>query len=241
MSPDMLDAVLRALLLDFNGVLVDDEPIHCELFRQVLAEEGVEITDEDYTENYLGVDDRHGLAHALETAGRADVAALLPRLVARKAAYYQARIRSGGYPFFAGARELVEAAAQEETMLGVVSGALRAEVEGALAQLGSRERFKVVVTAEDVERSKPAPDGYLRALALLNSRPPLPQRLLHPHEVLAIEDSPPGIEAASAAGMPVLGVAHTHPEAALASADHVVPALAGVDLASIRRLFADFA
>ena len=114
-------------------------------------------------------------------------------------------------------------------------------VEGALSQLGSRERFKAVVTAEDVERSKPAPDGYLRALALLNSRPPLPQRLLHPHEVLAIEDSPPGIESASEAGLPVLGVAHTRPEAALASADHVVSSLAEVDLASIRRLFAEFA
>ena len=86
-------------------------------------------------------------------------------------------------------------------MLGIVSGALRDEVEGALRQSGLRNLFKVLITAEDVAEGKPDPEGYLRALEALNSTPPLPERLIHPHEVLAVEDSPAGLSAAADIGL----------------------------------------
>ena len=106
--------------------------------------------------------------------------------------------------------------------LGIVSGALRDEVEGALRQEGLRDCFKVLVTADDVASSKPDPEGYRRGIAELNSAPPLPERLLHPHEIVAIEDTAAGIEAARAAGLRVLAVAHTYPAADLAAAERVV-------------------
>src|SRR4029078_8030607 len=115
------------------------------------------------------------------------------RLVTRKASYYRERIRRGGYPFFPGALELVRALAAERRMLGVVSGALLEEVEGALRQAAVLDFFKVLVTAEDVTEGKPHPEGYLKALESLNSQPPLPERLLHPHEVMGIEESPAGL------------------------------------------------
>ena len=234
----MMSGVLRAILFDFNGVLVDDEPIHFELFRRVLAEEGLELTAEDYYAKYLGFDDRGCFKAAFAAASREITPASLARLIARKAACYQQWIREQGFPFYEGAAELIAAAIADGLTLGGVSGALREEVEGALEQLAVREHFKVLVAAEDVAESKPDPESYRRDLELLNALPPLPQRLLHPHEVLVIEDSPAGLASAAANGLVTLGVAHTYPAEVLDQADHVVPTLADVTLAQIRELVA---
>lgn len=230
------DEVLRAILFDFNGVLVDDEPIHFEMFRKVLAEEGLDLTAEDYYARYLGFDDSGCFRAVFRAAGQEVGPEDLSRLIARKAAYYQLRIRQQGYPFFPGARELVDAAAAAELMLGIVSGALRDEVEGALEQIGLRGSFKAVVTADDVENGKPDPESYRRALELLNALPPLPPRLFHPHEVLAIEDSPAGLASAAANGLVTLGVAQTYSADELDQADHVVASLAEVTLPRLREM-----
>jgi beta-phosphoglucomutase-like phosphatase (HAD superfamily) len=124
-------------------------------------------------------------------------------------------------------------------MLGVVSGALHEEVEGALRQEGVLDRFKVLVTAEDVAEGKPDPEGYRQALEALNTLPPRPERLVHPHEVLAIEDSPAGLAAAAGAGLLTLGVAHTYPAAHLAAADAVVERIGDVALPELERRFAE--
>jgi HAD superfamily hydrolase (TIGR01509 family) len=231
--------VLRALLFDFNGVLVDDEPLHLEMFERVLAEEGVTLTREDYYARYLGLDDRGCFAAVLAAAGEPAPLPRLMRLTARKASYYQERIREQGYPFFPGALDLVRGAAAEGRMLGVVSGALREEVFGALRQEGVLALFKTLVTAEDVAEGKPDPEGYRRALLALNTLPPLPERLVHPHEVLAIEDSPAGLDAAAGAGLLTLGLAHTYPLARLAQADAVAERIGNLALAGLERRFAE--
>jgi HAD superfamily hydrolase (TIGR01509 family) len=229
-------AVIRAVLFDFNGVLVDDEPIHLEAFQRVLAEEGVSLTAEDYYGKYLGHDDRSCFAAILSAAP----VPRLMRLIARKSSYYQERIRERGYPLFPGAVELVRELAAAGRMLGIVSGALRDEVEGALRQSGLRNVFKTVITAEDVTEGKPDPEGYLRALEALNSVPPLPERLIHPHEVLAVEDSPAGLAAASEVGLVTLGIAQSYPAARLQGADAVAASLRGMTLAGLETLLSRF-
>jgi beta-phosphoglucomutase len=228
--------VIRAILFDFNGILVDDEPIHLEMFQRVLGEEGIVLTAEDYYRDYLGLDDRGCFAAVLQKTGEAPTVPRLMRLIARKASYYQERMRHSGYPFFPGAAELVAELAAAGRMLGIVSGALSEEVESALRQAGLRERFKILVTAEDVTEGKPDPEGYRRALEGLNSLPPLPERLLHPHEVLAIEDSPAGLAAAGDLGLATLAVAHTYPPHRLTMADAVAESLEGMTLARLERL-----
>lgn len=227
--------MLRALIFDFNGVIVDDEPLHFALFQEVLAEEGLALSEDDYYTHYLGFDDRGCFTAVLERAGRTPTTGLVSRLITRKAAYYQTRVRSQGFPIFPGAAALISAAHDEGLALGLVSGALRDEVEGALLQIGLRRTFKALVTAEDVQHSKPHPEGYERILALLNSQPPLPSRLLHPHEVVALEDAPAGIEAARGAGLATIGIAHTYPRSELAAADRCVDRIADLDLDTVRR------
>src|SRR4051794_32846939 len=80
--------MIQAVIFDFNGVLVDDEVVHFELFREVLAQEGVAITDRDYHERYLGYDDRGCFAAALGDAGQAFDRDRLDALIARKALRY---------------------------------------------------------------------------------------------------------------------------------------------------------
>ena len=232
-------SVLRAILFDFNGVLVDDEPIHLEMFQRVLADEGISLTAEDYYRDYLGMDDRGCFAAVLQRAGEAATVPRLMRLIARKASYYQDRMRERGYPFFPGAAELVAELASKGRMLGIVSGALREEVESALRQAGLRERFKVLITAEDVNEGKPDPEGYRKALDVFNSEPPLPERLLHPHEVLAVEDTPAGLSAAADVGLATLAVAHTYPAARLRMADALAESLAGMTVERLERLLAE--
>ncbi len=220
--------VLRAILFDFNGVLLDDEPIHAEIFSRVLAEEGISLSREEYYRRYLALDDRACFTQALAAGGQATDTSRVVRLVTRKASYYRERVRREGYPFFPGVLARIEEASRLGLTLGVVSGALREEVEAALEQAAVGTLFKVLVTAEDVTDSKPDPQGYERALEALNSLPPLPDRLFHPHEVLAVEDSPGGLAAAAGAGLATLGVAQTYPAERLSIADQVVERLAEV-------------
>jgi phosphoglycolate phosphatase/beta-phosphoglucomutase len=231
--------VIRAVLFDFNGILVDDEPLHLQMFQKVLAEEGIVLSSEDYYRHYLGLDDRGCFSAVLQRAGETPTVPRLMRLIARKASYYQEHIRAHGYPFFPGALELVREVAASGRRLGVVSGALREEVEGALRQAGLLALFPVRVTAEDVAESKPDPEGYRQALVALNSMPPLPERLIHPHEVLAVEDSPAGLTSAADAGLLTLGVAQTYPAAELRQADAVAGSLRELSLARLEELFSE--
>lgn len=241
--PGMIGPMLRAVLFDFNGVLVDDEPIHCELFLKVFAEEGVELTEKEYFAEYAGFDDRGAFGEMLRRAGEEAAPTRIARLIARKSAYYQERIRRDGFPFFPGAADLVRGAADRGWTLGVVSGALHDEVEGALRQEGLFERVKLVVAADDVEEGKPDPESYRSALQGINSQPPLPARLVHPHEAVAVEDTPAGLQSAAGAGVVTVGIANTYEveELRAAGAGAVVAATTDLDAERLESLYDDIA
>ena len=227
--------MLRAILFDFNGVLVDDEPIHLQLFQEVLRPEGIELAAEEYYARLIGFDDRGCFRAVLEGSGQEASGERIAELIERKAVLYQRRIEEQGFPFFPGAAELLADVAGE-LPIGVVSGALRAEVEGALDQLGVRQHVKCVVAAEDVGVAKPDPEGYRRGLTLLNAQPRRSPPI-RPRETLAIEDTAAGLAAAAGAGLATLGVAQTCPAGELGAADRVVESLRGLDLRRLQAWF----
>ena len=214
-------AMVRAVVFDFNGVIVDDEPLHYELFRDVLAEQGVSLTELDYHEKFLGFDDRGCFAAALEQAGKPADGKLVEALIARKARKYeQAAIT--GLKYFPGARECIQEFSRIWP-IAVCSGALCAEIEFALQNLGIRSLVKAIVAAEDVSRCKPDPEGYLNAVDALRGLNDVDLASLMASDCVAIEDSVAGITAASEAGMFVVGVAHTYkPEELAAAGAHLV-------------------
>ena len=218
--------MLRAIIFDFNGVIVDDEPLHLELFRRVLAEEGVALSDEDYHDKYLGYDDRGCFVAALADAGRGQLAAdtaFINELIARKAAYYRRAIDER-YLLFPGVVECVRRLATRFP-LAIASGALRQEIELVLTRGGIRDCFRTMIAAEDVSECKPHPEGYTKALAALNAlgTEEIPIR---PGECLVIEDSVAGVEAAHRAGMRCLAITNSYSAAELVEADWVAASLA---------------
>ena len=219
-----------ALLFDFNGVIVDDEEQHRMALEEVLAEEGIPLTREQYYSDYLGYDDRMSLVAAFQHAGRPLPAARVGRLVAEKSRRYE-RLLEGSLTLVPGASEFVTRAA-DRFRLGVVSGALRREIDLVLDRTGLRGHFDVIVSAEDVARCKPDPAGYLAARAALGREgsPLAAQRCV------AIEDSLPGLAAARAAGIRCAMLATSHPPDALADADVVWPSFSGHDPAELLEL-----
>ena len=216
---------LRAIIFDFNGVIIDDEPLHLELFRSILSNEGLSLSDEDYRDKYLGYDDRACFIAVLADAGRkieANDDQYIDRLVARKATCYEQEIGKR-YLLFPGVVEIVPRLSSRYP-LAIVSGALRKEIELVLRLGKIREYFRVIIAAEDTSACKPDPEGYLKALAVLNSNPP-EQKLIQPDECLVIEDSVAGVTAAKRAGMRCLAVTNSYREEELKAADWIVPSL----------------
>ena len=227
--------MLRALIFDFNGIIVDDEPIHFELFKQVLAEEGIKLTEADYYARYLGFDDRGAFTAAYREHGRSLDEKLLARLIDRKTIYYQSEIRSK-VRIFPGVEKLVTTLVPV-LPLAVASGALRQEIETILSAAGLLKHFAVIISAEDVDHGKPEPEIFLKALARLNAQvedgDPIDAA-----DCLVIEDSKEGIRGARRAGMKCLAVSNSHPIELLQEANAVVRSLEEVDLALLEKLCA---
>ncbi|MEM3085544.1 MAG: HAD family phosphatase [Halobacteria archaeon] len=222
---------LKAVLFDFNGVLVDDEPLHWRMYNVALRPHNIHVSKADYYEKYLGFDDRDAFRAILKDQRRKPAPGLIERLVATKAAAYARKMPN--VPFFHGAARLVRQAARRYP-LGVVTGAIRAEAEGLLTREGLRSCFKAVVAAEDVKRGKPDPEGYRKGLHALRAAS---RRPLKPSEVLVIEDGPAGIEAAKRAGMGVLAVAHTYPPRELRAADALSASIRNLRVEEMEALF----
>ena len=219
--------MIRAVIFDFNGLLVDDEPVHFELFRELLGSEGIDLSERDYRERYLGFDDRGCFEAALAAAGQSFDRPRIDGLIARKAERY-AHVAETGLKFFPGAAACL-AALGGRWPLAICSGALRPEIEFALARLGHRDRVGPIVSAEDTTRCKPDPEGYLLALDALRARAwnGADLRDLKPEDCLAIEDSLAGVASAKSAGMRTVAALHTYPADALreAGADAIIEGL----------------
>jgi HAD superfamily hydrolase (TIGR01509 family) len=201
---------LKAVLFDFNGVIIKDEAIHQQLIEEILIEENLRPSPQEYREICLGRSDRVCIAELLRRRGRVVTGDYLTKVVARKAESYQRQLETlEKLPIYPGLEDLIFKIRVAQLPMGVVSGALRCEVEMVLDRTQLAQYFAVIVAGDDIKASKPEPDGYLLAVERLNQQ--YPDLKAQASECLAIEDTPAGIEAAKRAGMQVVGVANTYP------------------------------
>jgi beta-phosphoglucomutase len=208
--------MIRAILFDFNGIIIDDEPLQLKAYQDVLQPAGVALSEADYY-SCLGMDDRTFARAAFDRAGREADDAEIARVIEEKTARHRELIKDE-LPLFPGVVTFVKACARQWP-LGLVSMARRVEIDHVLERAGLASRFSTIVSAEDVRACKPDPACCLRSLELLNERlRATNERPLAADECLVIEDSPAGIEAARAAGMPSLGVTNTVTESQLRGA-----------------------
>jgi beta-phosphoglucomutase len=226
--------MLKAIIFDFNGVILLDEPYHFQSMSEAMTAFGVRITEQEYYRDYLPLDDLGALqaiccAHSLELteSQRAEI-------LTRKPKIYD-RLLNSHYPFAEGVTGFIREAAARFP-LAVASAATRREVHGALHAAELLDCFRTLVTAEDFVIGKPSPESYLFALGKLNEsiRPSDP---VAPEECVVIEDSVGGVHGVRAAGMKCLAVAGTYPREKLEAAHHIVDSFQEISLEHLDRYF----
>ncbi len=223
---------LRAVLFDFDGVLVNSEPLHFAALRDALAPEGIDLDVEEYARTYLAYDDWEAVRIALAQHGMSRDSGRVAAVAARKAEIFETMLVH--IPLFPGVRELVLGLAAAYP-LAIASGARHCEIESMLSAAGLLEAFTAIVGADDVASTKPHPEPYLAAMARLADRAPG----IVPAECLVFEDSMAGIASGLAAGMKVVAVAHSYAPEKLLAAHHVIPSLEGLPVERVQSLFAE--
>lgn len=224
--------MLQAVFFDFDGVIADSEPLHLRAYQSVLERDGIKLTREEYYQRYLGYDDV-GLFQALakDRGVKAD-SDRIDDWIEAKSEIIEELLSSGGV-LFPGAADCVKLCATR-VPLAVASGALEPEIEMVLEHAGLRECFKVIASASDGVRGKPAPDLYLLAMAKLRD-----VKTVDPRSCIAIEDSHWGLEAARAAGLLCVAVTHTYPAAELSGAHRVVDRLSELTIPALEEIVRD--
>jgi beta-phosphoglucomutase len=213
----------RAVLFDFDGVLVHSEPLHFFAFQEVLAAEQIPLSEDEYYRELIGFDDRGAFRAVFAKHQHELDPKTMLRIMTRKSEVMMDLIRRRKYRSLPGVEEFVRGLWRNYP-LAICSGALREEIEAMLEGIGLRDCFHVIVAAEDVEVGKPDPQGYLLTARLVGERA---KRELKPADCLVIEDAPTVIRSVRAVGFLALGLATTYSSDKLeaAGADWVVRSL----------------
>jgi len=224
--------MLKAVVFDFDGIIVDSEPLHCRAFQKLLEPLGAGFTWDEYVEKYMGFDDRDAFREAFRSHGLALDDEQLSRLIAAKATMFQ-EVAAEGVSSYSGAVDLIRQLSGK-TPLALCSGALLSDIEPVLGMLSIPDAFDCIVTADDVSASKPDPASYLLVIQKLQQL--FPSQQILPALSVAIEDTPAGISSAKGAGFKVLSVTNSYPAAELHTADRVVDSLSAITLEDLQQL-----
>ena len=229
--------MIKAILMDFNGVIIDDEPVQMRAYQDVLKQYDIDLTEDDYLAS-LGMDDITFVENAFKRANKDAPNGVTREIVDAKFIAWKAAVDKQ-MPLFEGIENFVEKCSRDFE-LGIVSMATRREIDHVLETSGLRKYFSVIISSEDVENCKPDPECYregfkrIDAIRIANGHLPM----IHA-DCLIIEDSPPGIVAAKSAHLLVLGVSNTVTAGELrnAGAGAVAKDLSDWMPESIRRVF----
>jgi len=226
---------LNAIIFDFDGVIADSERLHLRSYQDILAPEGVTISNEDYLEKYLGYDD----VGVFKAVGRDYGIPMddhrVSELITRKGQRYES-LAAAGEMLFPGAADFIRSAAAR-VPIAIASGALTHEIEEVLDRTGLLPLFPVIVGADQTERSKPHPDPYQTAFDRLRAHS---GRDLIAWRSVAIEDSRWGLVSARGADLRCVAVTNTYPANELhADAELVVDGLHALTLDALDALCAD--
>ena len=227
--------MFRAVIFDFDGVITDSEVLHLRAFNKSLAQFGIELTTKDYYQNYLGFSD-FDCYKMLITQGllRIDEQQIAD-IIKRKSAIFEELTKTEGRTI-EGVHEFLKMLEKNNIPMAICSGSLLVEIELVLDEAHLRHFFKAIVSAEQVRRGKPHPEGFLLALRKLNeddSQPPVAA-----DQCVVIEDSHWGLQAGKAAGMHTIAVTNSYDAEQLTMAEKVVARLNDLTIDDLQQLCA---
>jgi HAD superfamily hydrolase (TIGR01509 family) len=213
-----------AVLFDFDGVLVNSEPLHFQAFREVLAADHLQLGEEEYYQELIGFDDKGAFRHIYAKHEIELTPKHFLSLMTRKSEVMMDLIYRRQFSALPGVEEFVRTL-WRRCPLAICSGALREEIEAMLEGIALRDCFPIITAAEDVLVGKPDPSGYLQTMKKQG-------RKLEPKDCLIVEDAPSVIRSVRAVGFPVLAVATSYPIEKLDEANWAVKTL---EVAEIRK------
>lgn len=229
--------MIKAILFDFNGVIIDDEHVQYAAYAEVMKPYDIELTEEDYFSR-MGMNDRVFVTSVFEEAGKPVDEQTLDSVIGAKTAKWRESVIEN-VPLFDGVDNFIRKTANELS-LGIVSMAKREEMGLVLEKTGLAECFSVIISAEDISTYKPDPTCYREGFRQIDLHRIAASHLpMHHSDCLVIEDSPAGVKAGKAADLPVLGVANTvsAEELRAAGADAIAVKLDDWMPESLRRVF----
>lgn len=187
--------VIKAILFDHDGTLVDSEFVHFQMWVSILKDYGIKLTEENYINEYAGIPSP---ANAIVMVDKYSLTVTPQDLNAAKSLATEYYLLRQAFPLVSGAKEVIESLALEDIKLAIVTGAGGDAPKATIDANNLHDYFETVVSGDDVAHSKPAPDCYLLAVKRLG---------LEPHECIAIEDTANGVAAAFAAKVPCVAIA----------------------------------
>ena len=228
---------LKAVLFNFNGVIIKDGLIHIQLIDEILIQENLQPQRVKEREEFLGISHRAYLQNLLKNRGRVVTEAYMAQLLTRKAQAYVLELEKlEKLPLYSGIEDVIFQIRSRHLKMALVSDALSLEIEMVLTSAKLAEYFPVIVSGDDISSDKPNPEGYLLAVERLNQI--YPELNLEPDECLVIENTPAGIQAAKRAQMQVVGVANTYPFQMLhRQANWTIDYLIDLDLQQVQEVF----
>ena len=223
--------MLRSVIFDFDGVIIDSEGLHLKAFNQALVPYNVHISTEDYFAEYLGLSDRDLFKALFENNLLQTDGNTLDKLLEQKTIAFENLIN--GCKAIAGVREFLEMLKNNDIPMAICSGALLKEITTVLNSNNLAHFFEVIVSAEQVERGKPHPDGFELTLKKLNK---LKNQNIKPSECIAIEDSHWGLEAAAATHMHTIAITNSYSAESLKPAEKIIDSLTDLTMTDLRNL-----
>ena len=187
--------VVRAVLWDMDGTLIDSEEFHWISWRDTMAKEGVAITHEQFLSSFGQRND----SIIPRWLGAATTSERIERIGNAKEEMYRSLIRTKGISPLPGVATWLHRLHEQGWLQAIASSAPRPNVEVILDALAAAHYFQGIVSAEDVSRGKPDPEVYLTAASRVRASP---------DRCVVVEDAAAGIEGARRAGMRSIGVSH---------------------------------
>jgi beta-phosphoglucomutase family hydrolase len=214
--------MLRAVIFDWDGVVVDSSALHERSWEIVAARSGLPLPADHFKR---GFGKKNNVI--IPDLGWATDTEEIALLAHEKEETYRELVREHGIAPLAGVRELLQALQTNSIPAAIGSSTERANLDLLLDLMDLRRFFQVIVSGEEVTHGKPDPSIFLLAAERLGQAP---------QDCLVIEDAHVGITAARRAGMPVLAVATTHPLSELQNADSAVESLSLVTPEALQQL-----
>ena len=224
--------MLKAVIFDFDGVITDSEVLHLRAFNQSLVPYGVEISTKDYYTNYLGFSDFDCYKTLIDKGLLKIDERKIGGIIREKSKIFEELSKTEGRTI-EGVHDFLQMLEKNKIPMAICSGSLMVEIEVMLEESGLRHFFAEIVSAEQVKKGKPHPEGFLLALQKLNKNchPPIVAG-----ECIIIEDSQWGLQAGKAAGMHTLAVTNSYEAGQLTIAEKIVAHLNELTIDDLRQI-----